>query len=67
MQDLFFEFPWTNFLHSMVYDFIHQTLMGNVDGRLERELAVVLFHNARLMHRIVEGQRTLVFTATVHT
>ncbi|KAJ7827312.1 SIT4 phosphatase-associated protein family [Mycena leptocephala] len=67
LLDLFFEFPWKNFLHSVVYDFIHQTLTGNVDGRLGRELAVALFHDARLMHRIVEGQRTLVFIATVRT
>jgi serine/threonine-protein phosphatase 6 regulatory subunit 3 len=57
MQDLFFEFPWNNFLHSAVYDFIHQILTGNVDGGLGRELAVALFRDARLMHRIVEGQR----------
>ncbi|KAJ6531097.1 SIT4 phosphatase-associated protein-domain-containing protein [Mycena capillaripes] len=57
LLDLFFEFPWNNFLHSAVYDFIHQILTGNVDGGLGRELAVALFRDARLMHRIVEGQR----------
>ncbi|KAJ7481056.1 SIT4 phosphatase-associated protein-domain-containing protein, partial [Mycena galericulata] len=57
LLDLFFEFPWNNFLHSSVYDFIHQILTGNVDGGLGRELAVALFRDARLMHRIVEGQR----------
>ncbi|KAJ7633140.1 SIT4 phosphatase-associated protein-domain-containing protein [Roridomyces roridus] len=57
LLDLFFEFPWNNFLHSSVYDFIHQILTGNVDGGLGRELAVSLFRDARLMHRIVEGQR----------
>ncbi|KAF7337855.1 Extragenic suppressor of kinetochore protein 1 [Mycena venus] len=32
LLDLFFEFPWNNFLHSAVYDFIHQILTGNVDA-----------------------------------
>ncbi|KAF8205512.1 SIT4 phosphatase-associated protein-domain-containing protein [Mycena galopus ATCC 62051] len=44
LLDLFFEFPWNNFLHSAV-------------GGMGRELAVSLFRDARLMHRIVEGQR----------
>ncbi|KAJ7706882.1 SIT4 phosphatase-associated protein-domain-containing protein [Mycena rosella] len=57
LLDLFFEFPWNNFLHSAVYDLVHQILTGNVDGGLARELAVALFRDARLMHRIVEGQR----------
>ncbi|KAJ7685736.1 SIT4 phosphatase-associated protein-domain-containing protein [Mycena polygramma] len=57
LLDLFFEFPWNNFLHSAVYDFIHQILTGNVDGGLGRELAIALFRDARLMHRIVDGQR----------
>ncbi|KAJ7878983.1 SIT4 phosphatase-associated protein-domain-containing protein, partial [Mycena olivaceomarginata] len=65
LLDLFFEFPWNNFLHSAVYDFIHQILTGNVDagsgpggsGGMGRELAVSLFRDARLMQRIVEGQR----------
>ncbi|KAJ7073869.1 SIT4 phosphatase-associated protein-domain-containing protein [Mycena amicta] len=57
LLDLFFEFPWNNFLHSSVYDLVHQILTGNVDGGLGRELAVSLFRDAQLMRRIVEGQR----------
>ncbi|KAH7889332.1 SIT4 phosphatase-associated protein-domain-containing protein [Phlebopus sp. FC_14] len=57
LLDLFFEFPWNNFLHSVVYDFIHQVLTGRVDGGLNRELTVSLFRDARLMQRIVDGQR----------
>lgn len=57
LLDLFFEFPWNNFLHSVVYDFIHQILTGRVDGGLNRELTIALFRDARLMHRIVEGQK----------
>ncbi|KIL67003.1 hypothetical protein M378DRAFT_323035 [Amanita muscaria Koide BX008] len=54
---LFFEFPWNNFLHSAVYDLIHQILTGNVVSGNNRELAIALFRDARLIHRIVEGQR----------
>ncbi|KAF8843655.1 SAPS-domain-containing protein [Paxillus ammoniavirescens] len=57
LLDLFFEFPWNNFLHSVVYDFIHQILTGRVDGGLNRELTVALFRDAQLMQRIVDGQK----------
>lgn len=56
-KDLFFEFPWNNFLHSAVYDHVHQILTGNVDDGCNRELAVALFRDSLLMHRIVEGQK----------
>ncbi|KAF7298318.1 hypothetical protein MKEN_01356300 [Mycena kentingensis (nom. inval.)] len=57
LLDLFFEFPWNNFLHSSVYDLVHQILTGTVDGGLGRELAISVFRDAQLMRRIVEGQR----------
>lgn len=57
MQDLFFEFPWNNFLHCAVYDLIHQILTGRVDGGYNRELTVSLFRDARLLHRIIEGSK----------
>lgn len=56
-QDLFFEFPWNNFLHSVVYDLIHQVLTGRLDHGYNRELTVSLFRDARLMHRIIEGSK----------
>ncbi|KAJ4500867.1 SIT4 phosphatase-associated protein-domain-containing protein [Lentinula lateritia] len=31
LLDLFFEFPWNNFLHNAVYDILHQILTGQVD------------------------------------
>ncbi|KAI0306658.1 SIT4 phosphatase-associated protein-domain-containing protein [Multifurca ochricompacta] len=55
--DLFFEYPWNNFLHSVVYDLIHQILTGRVDGGANRLLAIALFRDARLMERILEGQK----------
>ncbi|KAF9053141.1 SIT4 phosphatase-associated protein-domain-containing protein [Panaeolus papilionaceus] len=57
MIDLFFQFPWNNFLHSAVYDIIHQVMTGSVDAGLNRELIVSLFRDAKILHRIVEGQK----------
>ncbi|KAF5351484.1 hypothetical protein D9757_012868, partial [Collybiopsis confluens] len=33
LLDLFFEFPWNNFLHNAVYDIFHQILTGSLDSR----------------------------------
>ncbi|KAH9952025.1 SAPS-domain-containing protein [Amylocystis lapponica] len=57
LLDLFFDFPWNNFLHSVVYDLIHQILTGRIDSGFNRELTVALFRDARLMHRIIEGSK----------
>lgn len=57
LLDLFFDFPWNNFLHSVVYDLIHQILTGRIDGGYNRELTIALFRDARLMHRIIEGSK----------
>ena len=40
-----------------MYDLIHQVLTGRIDGGANRLLAVALFRDARLMERIVEGQK----------
>lgn len=56
-QDLFSEYPWNNFLHSAVYDMIHQILTGNVASGLNRELTIALFRDAKLLSRIVEMQK----------
>ncbi|KAI0693353.1 SIT4 phosphatase-associated protein-domain-containing protein [Cytidiella melzeri] len=57
LLDLFFEYPWNNFLHSVVYDLIHQVLTGRIDTGYNRELTVSLFRDALLMHRIIEGSK----------
>lgn len=57
IQDLFFEFPWNNFLHSVVYDIIHQILTGKEESGYNRELIISLFRDARVLHRIVDGQK----------
>ncbi|EIN06991.1 SAPS-domain-containing protein [Punctularia strigosozonata HHB-11173 SS5] len=57
LLDLFFEFPWNNFAHTVVYDTVHQVLIGRLDSGGNRDLTISLFRDARLMHRIVEGQK----------
>ncbi|KAH8813604.1 SIT4 phosphatase-associated protein-domain-containing protein [Flagelloscypha sp. PMI_526] len=58
LLDLFFVYPWNNFLHISVYDVLHQILTGSVEkGCWNRELAISLFREGKLMSRIVEGQR----------
>ncbi|KDR73731.1 hypothetical protein GALMADRAFT_251541 [Galerina marginata CBS 339.88] len=56
MIDLFFEYPWNNFLHSAVYDVVHQVMMGSTKPGYNRELIISFFRDARILHRIVEGQ-----------
>ncbi|TFK46656.1 SAPS-domain-containing protein [Heliocybe sulcata] len=57
MLDLFFDFPLNNFLHSVVYDLLHQILTGRVDEGMNRELTISLFRDVHIMERILEGQR----------
>ncbi|KAF9261231.1 SAPS-domain-containing protein [Marasmius fiardii PR-910] len=59
LLDLFFEYPWNNFLHSAVFDVISQMMSGPVEvgGGWNRELVISLFRDARIMHRLVEGQK----------
>lgn len=58
-QDLIFQYPWNNFLHSVVYDVIHQILFGRVEGQASqnRELVIGLFRDVKLPTRIVDGIR----------
>ncbi|EGG07406.1 uncharacterized protein MELLADRAFT_85847 [Melampsora larici-populina 98AG31] len=56
--DLFFDFPWNNFLHNVVYDIIQQILNGHFfgpGGEASLELAKSLFDSSRIIERILEG------------
>ncbi|KAL1917612.1 uncharacterized protein VTP21DRAFT_4005 [Calcarisporiella thermophila] len=55
--DLFFEFPWNNFLHYVVFDIIHQVINGRMDQEHNRSLLLSLFTDGQLTKRIVEAQR----------
>ncbi|KAF8912191.1 SIT4 phosphatase-associated protein-domain-containing protein [Gymnopilus junonius] len=57
MIDMFFEYPWNNFLHSAVYDVVHQVMTGGAEGGYNRELIISLFRDAKILHRIVEAQK----------
>ncbi|KAL0576562.1 sporulation-induced protein [Marasmius crinis-equi] len=59
LLDLFFEYPWNNFLHSAVFDVISQMMSGPVEAGSgwNRELVISLFRDARIMHRLVEGHK----------
>lgn len=57
LVDLVFQFPWNNFLHSVVYDILHQVLFGKVEGTLNRELIISIFRDVKLPLRITEAQQ----------
>ncbi|KAG6833098.1 hypothetical protein H0H87_011509 [Tephrocybe sp. NHM501043] len=53
-----FTFSFLDFgMTADVYDVIHQILNAPVESGLNRELAISLFRDARLMDRIVDGQK----------
>ncbi|BFZ60654.1 sporulation-induced protein [Saitoella coloradoensis] len=55
--DLFFEYPWNNFLHNVVYDVVQQVLLGSMPSGYARELAIDVFGRGRIIERIFEGQK----------
>ncbi|BGP22844.1 sit4-associated protein [Rhodotorula toruloides] len=54
---LFFEFPWHNFLHNVVFDLLQQIFHGRLDRSLDRQLAESVFVDGRLCHQILEANR----------
>ncbi|GAA6061581.1 hypothetical protein JCM10212_004331 [Sporobolomyces blumeae] len=57
MLDLFFDYPWNNFLHNVVFDIIQQIFHGRIDRPLDRQLALSLFLDGRLCERLLDGQK----------
>lgn len=57
LVDLFFEYPANNFLHHVVYDLLQQVLNGRLGPGLNRELAIELIREAKLIERILDAQR----------
>lgn len=55
--DLFFEFPWNNFLHNVVYDILQQCFNGRMDAGLNRKLTLAVFQDGRLPEKVLEGHR----------
>ncbi|KAI9594283.1 SIT4 phosphatase-associated protein-domain-containing protein [Syncephalis fuscata] len=55
--DLFFDFPWNNFLHTVVYDMVHQVTNLPLELGCNRELIISLFCDAQITRRIAAAQR----------
>ena len=55
--DLFFDHPWNNFLHNVVYDILTQVLNGPMDKGFNQQLAIDLFTTGQLTEKILSGQR----------
>ncbi|MBW0521060.1 hypothetical protein O181_060775 [Austropuccinia psidii MF-1] len=57
--DLFFEFPWNNFLHNVIYDIVQQTLnakFSNFNNRnANLKLALSLFQSTNVVDRLLNG------------
>lgn len=56
--DLFFDYPWNNFLHNVVYDIVQQTFNGKFSGpgsEANVELARSVFESSHIVERILEG------------
>ncbi|KAG1454043.1 hypothetical protein G6F46_008816 [Rhizopus delemar] len=56
--DLFFAFPWNNFLHYVIYDMLHQVFNGRMDVGLNRQLAISILKEGQLTDKIVIAQKT---------
>ncbi|CAG8596141.1 1259_t:CDS:10, partial [Dentiscutata heterogama] len=55
--DLFFNFKWNNFLHTVVYDMIAQIFNGRMDIGYNKALAISVFTDGQLTKRITKAQR----------
>ncbi|GAN04154.1 extragenic suppressor of kinetochore protein [Mucor ambiguus] len=55
--DLFFAFPWNNFLHYVIYDMLHQVFNGRMDVGLNRSLAISILKDGQLTDKIVIAQK----------
>ncbi|OLL23393.1 Extragenic suppressor of kinetochore protein 1 [Neolecta irregularis DAH-3] len=55
--DLFFQFPWNNFLHNVVYDIVQQVFNGSMDRGYNQDLAIDVFVSGRITERIIQGSK----------
>ncbi|KAF5103829.1 hypothetical protein DV451_001205 [Geotrichum candidum] len=54
--NMFFQFPWNNFLHNVVFDIVQQIFNGPMTQGYNRYLAIDLFKTGQLTHLICKGQ-----------
>lgn len=45
-----------NFVHNVVFDILQQIFHGRIDRKLDRQLAISVFLDGRLIERILAGQ-----------
>ncbi|SCU90382.1 LANO_0D08548g1_1 [Lachancea nothofagi CBS 11611] len=55
--EMFFAFPWNNFLHNVVFDIVQQIFNGPLKTGFNRFLIADLFTGAKLTHMIMEGDK----------
>lgn len=53
--DMFFKFPWNNFLHNVVFDIVQQILNATMEIGFNKFLAVDLFDRCNITAAIVGG------------
>ncbi|KAH3670566.1 hypothetical protein OGAPHI_001081 [Ogataea philodendri] len=52
---MFFKFPWNNFLHNVVFDIVQQVLNASMDVGYNKYLAIDLFDRGTITKLIVDG------------
>ncbi|CAO1631171.1 unnamed protein product [Parajaminaea phylloscopi] len=55
--NLFFDYPWNNFLHNVIYDILQQCFNGRMNAGLNRRLTVAVFNDGHLPEKVLEGHR----------
>ncbi|ORZ17185.1 SIT4 phosphatase-associated protein-domain-containing protein [Absidia repens] len=55
--NLFFAFPWNNFLHYVTYDMLHQVFNGGMDKGYNRLLALSILKDGQLTTNMVKAQK----------
>lgn len=54
--NMFFRFPWNNFLHNVVFDIVQQILNGSMEIGYNKYLAIDLFGRGQITKLIIDGQ-----------
>ncbi|ODV88994.1 hypothetical protein CANCADRAFT_18024, partial [Tortispora caseinolytica NRRL Y-17796] len=55
--NMFFEFPWNNFLHNVVFDIVQQIFGGPMEDSYNPYLAIDLFDGCQITERIIQGEK----------
>ena len=55
--DMFFKFPWNNFLHNVVFDIVQQILNATMEIGYNKYLAIDLFDRCHITRAIIEGHK----------